>query len=182
MYCPACSSQAKPEQKFCRACGLSLEGLTERVAAHQGLPVAKNKEGGTLAKVGIGVATSGIGLLALTVVFALLSMAFRLMPEREIGLIAPGLFAIGFTLIVFGSGAMVISKFLQKENISKQKLSPPLPTIVTNELSPSAPPLPLSSVTDATTRNLEPVMREGSLPQDKLSGGFLRQSRKSDQA
>lgn len=160
MFCPACGSEANSAQKFCRACGISLEGLAERVAAHQGLPATKSEEEIVTSAVGKWVAAGGLGLLALTVAFVLFNVAFRIMSDNTLELIAPKLFAIGLMLIVIGAGTMVLPRFLRKERLVAQKQPTTLPTTLTNELPPPTPQMPFPSVTDATTRNLEPVLQE----------------------
>lgn len=43
MYCPACCSQAKDEQKSCRACGFNLQPIIPLVGAHEQVPKVTEK-------------------------------------------------------------------------------------------------------------------------------------------
>jgi hypothetical protein len=166
MYCPACSAEAKPEQKFCRACGLKLDGLAERVALHQGSrPVTKSELTGLFIAVGKWMASGGLGLLLLTLMLAFLGAAFDLLSGSTLEFYTMKALAISLVLMVLGGGSLCLPMLLQR------KRKPTLPTqstpvsmpATTVEIAQLQLPTGVGSVTEATTRNLE----ESRLPADR---------------
>lgn len=166
MYCPACSSPATDNQKFCRSCGLSLEGLAERIAAQQGTtPATRNEISSRLIAVGKWMAFGGLGALLLTITFALLSVAFGLLSEDTLEFYAMKVIAISLTLMVLGGGTLCLPMFLQRGRrpALPTKSTPTSMPTTTVELAGLQPPTKVESVTEATTRNLQ----EARLPADR---------------
>ena len=90
MYCPACGSHAAEKQKFCRACGMNLDGLTERVASHQGTTSAAQRQlGSFLLGTGVWLALGGCVALVLTILMTIIGATFDLASKSTIDLIAP---------------------------------------------------------------------------------------------
>lgn len=163
MYCPACSSHAAEKQKFCRACGMSLEGLAERVALHQSaLPPVRSEFTSLLIAAGKWLALGGLGLMLLTFLLALLSVAFGVFSKDAIEAYTMKSLAISLTLMVLGGGTLSLPAFLQRERKSALLPQPsPSAQSGTGARLEELPRQPGgSSVTEATTRNLTPALAE----------------------
>lgn len=163
MFCPACGSAANSAQKFCRACGLNLDGLAERVALHQGtMSVTKNRFDQLLTRIGMWMAISGGGLFILMMLFAIISSAFDLVNNDTTDNIGEKVLAIALPLVFFGIGLFSLPHILRHQK-SQRQLSPQAPQAVTTaELAPPLLPTDIASVSEATTRHLEPVEQKST--------------------
>jgi hypothetical protein len=158
MYCPNCAAEASPDQKFCRACGINLQTVSDVLADQRAAAQVEKGFGemieefrskrqkmfrwGILLLVGSLIIGSSIPALA--------------------GLTASGLdvaalipLAAGITGMVMFTGVMLIvySQFLPKAPVAPPPLQATMlpPSQVTTELRANRQPEPVSSVTEHTT-------------------------------
>jgi hypothetical protein len=152
MFCSACGLAVAPGLAFCKNCGAKLGGGPSDTADR---PVEIKPERIIL-------------LMTMVFVFGLLAMAFLLgimkgvlKLESEILL---GVAGLSF-LIMLGIEGMCIWLLVQRfRRVPAAGVSVPLPHKGTNELDPARVMLltePVTSVTDHTTRTLDPVYRQG---------------------
>ena len=171
MYCPACSSQAKDEQKFCRACGFNLQRIIPLVGEHEQTPKLSEKARRVLKKIeylGLGIGGSGIARIAGTGIFILLALSF-LGPEVKstMGPIWDKVFGIGLLLILKGA-FLFTAPWLLKEFFPFKSLRQVSNDVAkTKELLPEPHLEPLASITEQTTRNLEPIPSHQPQPSDR---------------
>ncbi len=163
MHCPSCGSHASEQQKFCRACGMNLDDLAERVAAHQGTAsAAKRKFDSLLSGIGLWMALGGGGAFVLMMLLALVSEAFDLLSKGTINFIGEKVAVIALSSLFLGIGLLALPHLLPLVWKPKRNRSPQ--SVTTVELA--EPPLltNVSSVTEHTTRNLELILEERTKP------------------
>jgi hypothetical protein len=168
MYCPACSSQAKDEQKFCRACGFNLQPIIPLVGTHEQAPKVPEKVRRVLKKIeylGIGIGGSGFALIVGTGIFILLALSF-LGPEVKstMGPIWNKVFGVGLLMILQGVFLFAVPWLLKEFFPFKSSRQVSLDPAKTKELLPEPPPEAIASITEQTTRNLEPILEERAKP------------------
>ena len=168
MYCPACSSQAKDDQKFCRACGFNLQPIIPLVGAHEQKPKVPEKVSRVLKKieyVGIALAGSGFALIVGTGLFILLALSF-LGPEVKstMGPIWNKMFGVGLLMILQGAFLFTVPWLLKEFFPFKSSRQVSLDTAKTKELLPETQLDAVASVTEHTTRHLEPILAERAKP------------------
>ena len=172
MYCPKCAAQNVDDVKFCRVCGTNLSlvpqaltgQLPEAPADHRhGRQRGRDREHGGPPNIGHGITKAFVGLGFLMVALALsVSPAGRfwwywmLIP-------AFGSLGKGIAEIVSFKYAQNQLQGQQNQPVSQPQLTPPpspMPRVRnTGELEPPPPaynPLPPPSVTEGTTRHLDP--------------------------
>ena len=164
MYCPACGSQAKDEQKFCRACGFNLQPIIPLVGEHEQVPKLSEKARRVLKKIeylGMGIGGSGLALIVGTGIFILLALAF-LGPDAKgtMGPIWNKLFGIGLLLILKGAFLFTVPWLLKEFFPWKSAKQPINEAAKTKDLLPEPSREAFSSITEQTTRQLEPVMKQ----------------------
>lgn len=164
MYCPACGSQAKDEQKFCRACGFNLQPIIPLVSEHEQAPKLSEKARRVLKKIeylGIGIGGSGVALIAGTAIFILLALAF-LGPDVKstMGPIWNKVFGIGLLLILKGAFLFTLPWLLKEFFPFKSAQQPNNEAAKTKDLLMEPPQEAFGSITEQTTRHLEPVMKQ----------------------
>lgn len=155
MYCPSCGTKVTPELSYCNRCGADLKP-TESL-------VSTGKPKGLAVIVSLSMAmTVGLAIGGLPVIFTLL-----------MGLIKAGfplhdamILAVLSLLMLFGTVALLsrqlsrlIGVYLQSGDATqpkKSKLSGQLPAQIAASLEP------MLSVTEHTTRTLEPSHKERS--------------------
>jgi hypothetical protein len=165
MHCPGCGSHASEQQKFCRTCGMNLDGLAERVAAHQGTPPrAQSELVMFLIAAGKWMAFGGVGLLLATLLLMLLSVAFGFFSKEALEFYGMKSLAIAVTLLVLGGSTLCLPMFLQRERKSDLQLKPERSSQPVTTVELLEAPAYHSSVTEHTTRELEPVLSERSKP------------------
>lgn len=159
MFCPACSSEASPTQKFCRNCGLNLEGLGQRVHDHQGQPVVSLSD--NLLKWGTRAAFGGLGLLAIAPLLALIKLAFDIAGGSAFNTLMAIVIAVPIILIV-GGGAIALSQIIRRKRFPPKNKATAPDTLVykTVELLEPSTADEVLSVTEETTRNLSPLPLE----------------------
>lgn len=166
MYCPKCAAQNVADSKFCRVCGTNLALVTQALANN---PPALPNEHTLLKKFpgtpnlsrGINKFFSGISFLAVAVI-----LWFFMRQEWAVWLLIPA-----FTLLGKGVSELVTiylqPKLLVQPNLAAQPVQMPTYRAPrTGELTPKVAPelesprimMPPPSVTEETTRNLNPAI------------------------
>ena len=154
MFCPNCGSKNSTQQKFCRACGLSLEktaqSLVEQIPAKIDQSLERRKEKlerfGVIALGGVGVV--GVGALSYMIIFNMMLAQ---------GKILGGLALL--TIIICGLLAVFFFNYANylKETAVKNRLQPPeeMPEYETPaKLLNDSYLEPIPSVTERTTELL----------------------------
>ncbi len=159
MYCPACSSPANDEQKFCRACGFNLQPIIPLVGEHEQAPKFSEKANRVLKKIeylGIGIGGSGFALIVGTGIFILLALSF-LGPEAKstMGPMWNKVFGIGLLLILKGAFLFAVPWLLKEFFPFKSSRQASNEAAKTKELLLEPQREPIASITEQTTRNLE---------------------------
>lgn len=157
MHCPNCGTSAASEQKYCRSCGLELQAIQQLVARQlsevQPLP-RQNAQVASLAWqlfAGVAIMFTGAALLALE------KRHFFGAPAGLIGL----LLTIGGPLLALHA---VLAPLLYPQKPARQQAQPnelipkQLVADTTSKLALSPGAEPVLSVTEHTTRTLEPVV------------------------
>ncbi len=152
MYCPNCGTQVSTEQKFCRACGLEVQGIARQMAqlqagnaaAEPGLPNTVWRY--RLMFAGVCVMLSGLVLLMIN---SLLHI------NRIINLPSVLLLMIGALLTLYGELAPKLHAPPQPRRTPQPTELPAAET--TSKLALAAGAEPVMSVTEHTTRTLAPV-------------------------
>lgn len=67
MYCPACGSETAGDQKYCRACGMPLQNVSQAIQEHFGDETAIRVSPPLLERWGVIIASSGFSLLVLLI-------------------------------------------------------------------------------------------------------------------
>ena len=163
MYCPNCGKQASAKENFCRSCGMSLQMISQilvehRTAAEAGKSPAEIAE---LAEQQLEKPIRRQLRQRLLIVAAVLPLiALQIVVWRSYG--ASGPMPPWLIVSAMLTGIVLRKYLLVKPPFKRQSpqatvLPPPVPT--TNQL-PSSGQEPLFSVTEVTTRTLEPSLYE----------------------
>ncbi len=157
MYCPNCGNKSSTDQKFCRACGLGLEKVTQTLVEQlptklgESLQEQKNRleQWGVaaLSVFGLGV----LGLLLYGTVYKLMITQGRVMG----GLALLGLVAIiscGLLSVYLFAKAQEVEKAKTKRRITQAEDLTPIET--TRGLLPEGQLEQITSVTERTTELL----------------------------
>jgi hypothetical protein len=169
MYCPKCAAQNAEDIKFCRVCGANLSLVTQALSGqlpevssdHQhGRRRRRERDHGGPANLGSGITKlfTGLGfiMVALALMFTPMGRAWWFW------MLIPGFASLGK-----GIAEIATFKYTQKQQLSPPPSAVPLApprARNTGELAPppalSPPPaynpLPPPSVTEGTTRHLDP--------------------------
>lgn len=160
MYCPNCGAESTLGLNYCKRCGGNLSDTGQEAA-----PPAKN----VLAALILSVATLGIVLGGLAIVF---SAALSLIGPQPQGFVAPvnDAVVVAGMMVIFGSAAvglvslMLIKLFSRMMGLGSvaDKPSRPARTFIPEQrvAQITAPPIVMQSVTEHTTRNFEPRVRQ----------------------
>jgi hypothetical protein len=156
MYCPNCGKATSIEQKFCRACGLSLEktaqSLVEQHAANDLDKTLQEKQRIVELWIKITVGSS----ISIVTVAVLWGIIYGLMISK--GQILKGLGFLGFILGLITFALLVVYResLLKKSTGRLPAQTSPLPQAENNPKPlPEASVEPLSSVTEHTTELLK---------------------------
>ena len=166
MYCPACGTETSDSQKFCRSCGMDVQIVQSAVAEHfsQGstnefiaakLTESRRKE---LERRGTIMMLGGGALIVLLVVGFLIAVGLSRVfgfDVNALGLIAPWIIAVGLILMIIGIGIGVYPRLAKDSSRKKpdELIEPKAKLIIESTVEP------IPSVTEHTTRELEPVPR-----------------------
>jgi hypothetical protein len=150
MYCPNCARENSAEQKFCRACGLSLEGVVELLSEQ--LPGTTNDKNLSerQRKVDLWARILGASMISLLVLTVLSYISYQLFVLQDD--LLPGLVVIVLILGFLAFGLLMFYRdYLAKA--SKRTLPEPasLPAQDTGKLLPEPSFEPIPSVTERTT-------------------------------
>jgi hypothetical protein len=151
MFCPNCGKAISTESKFCRACGLNLEGVAQSLAEQ--LPHAKpdkdlqsrQRRIEQLLSVVIG---SAFTVFVLAILWALIYKIIIVKGEVFEGSIFLGLFVALVTALI-----LVVYRESLRESLAKRKSQTSLAGRITGKL-PESGFEPITSVTDRTTELL----------------------------
>ena len=173
MHCPSCGAEATMGLKYCKRCGENL-GHTFQ------LPQYREQGRSTGGAIGVALAAWGLALSTVAITLGgfgiIFTQAFDLMRPVPMGqsasgdaeMIAMTMLVLG-SLVIFGIVAMLIRVFSKLMGVNspraeKQQAAPPAQRSMGSDYPPaqlSAPPSPMSSVTEHTTRNFDlPQYRE----------------------
>jgi hypothetical protein len=158
MHCPGCGTETSRNQKFCRSCGIGLQMISQAVAKHLSTadsaesPVESeaNKQRRMYTLVRLGIVAFFVGM-------ALMVMGKQFPDHDWIGPIGVLVLLLGAFVATYG----VLSLLRQITSPSRKPPQPAdLPQADPTAL-PSANPLELiPSITEHTTRTLEPSLRD----------------------
>ncbi len=165
MFCPACGSQAKDEQKFCRACGFNLQPILPLVGEYEQPPKFSAKTHRVLKKIeylGIAIGGSGFALIVGMGVFILLALAFIGPEAKSMGPIWNKAFGVGLLLLLKGAFLFTVPWLLKEFFPFKASRQLNLDAAKTKELLPE--PQLVSSITEPTTRKLELIAQDRTKP------------------
>jgi zinc ribbon protein len=173
MYCPRCAAQSVDDAKFCRSCGADLKSVALALAG-QNLPAKggkgkakrSNAEKSPEEKRSKGVrdAIEGATLLVGSL---LICLAINLLSNHPDRIAVMGLWAVffgwmacwGVIAIASGLGAAMQAASMGSKAALPQPADDPVKVPDTDPLTDPAPS-PLLSVTENTTRSLEPIPNE----------------------
>jgi hypothetical protein len=158
MYCPNCGAESTFGLNYCKHCG---GGLTE-VAPPDAAPPARNVAAALI----LAAATVAIVLGGLGIVF---TEALSVIGPQPQGFSAPvhDAVVVAAMMVLFGSAAIVFSTLMLVKLFSRvmgfgpasYKQARPAKTFQPQRVPQiPAPPLPMQSVTEHTTRNFDPSL------------------------
>lgn len=161
MFCPACGSTVKDEQKYCRSCGMNLQLILPQVTHHLKSTSPNSRLRNifkTVGYLGLGLGGSGIALMAGTATFALLALSFIGPNAKSMSPMWSQLFGIGLLLLLKGAllfaGTWISKKLFLPKVISMPVMdvakTKELPIETFAELAPS--------ITEHTTRQLDTLL------------------------
>jgi len=166
MYCPKCATPASPDQKFCRACGWSLQPHAQALAG-QSPPIepaqTSPERSERLQKRQRRVLFWGVVTLVGGTIQALVAgHVYYLMGEAS-GVVDPamstllsGVTGVGMLILLIGLCLMGYWGFLKASNMILLPKPTALPqAALTTKLPPERQPEPMPSVTEHTTERLE---------------------------
>jgi hypothetical protein len=153
MYCPSCGTELASELSYCNRCGANVKPISSQ----SGVPPRKLVGVAWAISIAVALITLGGFGMIFTLVMALIA--------RGISLSSSGMFWISFSLLV-----ILAIDWLLVRQLSRVLDMPQLPADAAqpkkSKLSQEpkrqidAPPEPVSSVTEHTTRAFEPIHRE----------------------
>lgn len=159
MFCPNCAKENSTDQKFCRACGLNLEriseSLLEQLPNSNSFPPSKiARFFETIGKLGFG-GLIGAGFVG--IIFLLISVVNKFILSGQMDKIIFGVVII----ILLISAVLGLAYVIFQEYLKEQKKKNPTPTmqnqferINTAKLLEDKPFESISSVTEVTTNLL----------------------------
>jgi len=159
MYCPNCGAESTLGLNYCKRCGGTLSDTTQPGAP----PVKNNFIAAVLALATVALVLGGLGIV--------FSEALWLIRPEVPGMVQPpSADAIAAMIIAFGTATialvtvMLIKLFSRLMGLTSatEKALRPADAFVPQQRPPqiAAPPIIMQSVTEHTTRNFEPRMRQ----------------------
>jgi hypothetical protein len=159
MHCPNCGTKASAGQKFCRACGLSLDRFAQLLAEPPANIEDKNI---TRAKLRLRQLESGIKLARYGVMLAIFSFVAILLASSGVNEMIDGNIVGGSFLLVIAAGIFAAEGLLIYSASLHAKASAPQPTRpraqlaeTTNRFLPEQQSQTAMSVTEHTTARLD---------------------------
>lgn len=157
MYCPNCGKENSAEQKFCRACGLSLEKAIQSLAEQ--LPERELDKNLRERQERIDRLITIVGGSAVAIVLAgvFWGIIYGIMIVK--GQVIPGLLMLAFIIGMVIAGLLTLYRDSLNKAAGKRRSSQPaLPEARTAELEAHLEPVP--SVTERTTELLTTDKRD----------------------
>lgn len=153
MFCPSCGAEQNQTLSYCNRCGANLKPI------ESGVPPAKLVSAAWAVSLAVAFVTLGGFGMIFGLVFALITRGMSL-SAGGIGLV------ILSSLIILAIDWLLIrqlSRVLDLPRATIDSTAAQLEALGGKAAIPiAAPPQPVSSVTDNTTRTLEPVVRDRS--------------------
>jgi zinc-ribbon domain/Protein of unknown function (DUF3040) len=160
MHCPSCGTETSKNQKFCRSCGMGLQMISQAVAKH--LSTADSSEPPVESEASEQRRMSTLllwGIAAFFVGIALMVVGKQFLDFDWIGLIGVLVLLLGAFVATYG----VISSLRQIRSLSGRPPQPAeLPQADPTALASANSLEQIQSVTEHTTRTLEPSLRDKS--------------------
>jgi hypothetical protein len=160
MNCPSCGTETSKNQKFCRSCGMGLQMISQAVAKH--LSTADSSEPPVESEASEQRRMSTLllwGIAAFFVGIALMVVGKQFLDFDWIGLIGVLVLLLGAFVATYG----VISSLRQIRSLSGRPPQPAeLPQADPTALASANSLEQIQSVTEHTTRTLEPSLRDKS--------------------
>ena len=153
MYCPNCGKTNSAEQKFCRACGLSLDKVVQSLA-EQLPPGQLNRNLQERQRtVELWLTIAGGGAISIFVAGTLWAVVYKIIIIK--GEVVQGLAFLGFILLIVLFGLLAIYRDSLLKS-GKRQLSEPSPPLVpdTGKLLSESRLEPIPSITEHTTELL----------------------------
>ena len=151
MFCPSCGAEQHQTLSYCNRCGANLRPL------QSGVPTGKLVGASWAISVAVALVTLGGFGMIFGLVLALISSGMSL-SAGGIGLVIVSsliILAIDWLLIRQLSRVLNLPRAARETaTVSQPALDEDSPTLL------AAPPQPVSSITDRTTRTFEPVVRD----------------------
>ncbi|MCM3872379.1 MAG: hypothetical protein ND895_16980 [Pyrinomonadaceae bacterium] len=160
MYCPNCGNQFSTDLKFCRACGLGLEKVTETLVEQ--LPIkldeSLEEQKNRLEQWGVAaLSVFGLGVLGLL----LYGIVYKMMITQ--GRVLGGLALLGL-VVMMGCGLLSVVLFAKAQEVEKAKakrrLSPAEPVTQGEPTRGLLPEVRLDQITSVTERTTDLLFAE----------------------
>lgn len=161
MYCPNCGKENSAEQKFCRACGLSLEqavqSLLEQLPDIELDRNLRNRQ----RKVDRLTTLVGASAISIVVIGVLWGIIYEIIIVK--GEVIPGLFFLAFILGIVLFALLAMYRESLRKTSGKRQASKPTSSPVgdTAGLLPESHIEPIPSVTERTTELLTVERKTG---------------------
>jgi hypothetical protein len=166
MFCPSCGAESTLSSKYCKRCGGNLGDATQMLMQEPGSPSSRY----TGAAWAIALASVVITLGGLGIIF---SHAWDLVGPHYPGPRVGDATMVAMTMIILGSATIFGIIALLIRLFTRLMSAPPEPLRLTKTMKPvagsytpaqmPAPQMPLSSVTEHTTRNFVPRAYDESI-------------------
>ena len=150
MFCPSCGAELNQTLSYCNRCGANLK------PTESGVPPAKLVGAAWAISLAVALVTLGGFGMIFGLVFALITRGMSL-SAGGIGLVVLSslvILAIDWLLIRQLSRALDLPRAARETTTTQPALNENSPALL------AAPPQPVSSVTDRTTRFFEPAVRD----------------------
>ena len=168
MYCPNCSRQTVAKEKFCRSCGMNLQVVSQEISEHLNTvesgerPVeridikAGEREREQLKK--------SLALAAIAAILAISVQVGHMTGPAQIPFIILMSLLLLRSVFVRTGFAKYLPKFLNPPTTLPKRQSPQAielpPAATTSDLLSASQLEPMVSITEPTTRTLEPALRQ----------------------
>jgi hypothetical protein len=159
MYCPNCGAESTVGLNYCKRCGGNLSDI-----AQPATPPAKNNFiAAVLALATVALVLGGLGIVFSEALWLIRPQAPGMVPPPSADAIAGMIIAFGTATITLVT-VMLIKLFSRLMGLGSTMEKPvrPANAFVPQQRPPqiAAPPIVMQSVTEHTTRNFEPVVRQ----------------------
>jgi hypothetical protein len=164
MFCPNCGNDNSAEQRFCRLCGLRLDGISQVV--RQELQESESKvqivHGSAFNLRSLLLTAWHYGLFLMALGMIIIGVGKKLIGEQLIA-------DIGTVTSLLGLGLLVARGMLLLKGQTNRPPNVPAKADTTTQLTPLLEAKEHPSVTDFTTRNFDPAYAERHEPEATTS-------------